>query len=230
MGFSAPLEEEIGLWNKKGKVIVVVKDFHFSSLHSAVEPLIIIIPRKQLESIYYRLLTIRFTPGTLHESMKHISERWDELIPDMPMDYYFVDEALNIHYRAERRMGSLFTYFTALAIFIACLGLFGLATFTAENKLKEVSIRKVLGASLGKIIIHLGKDFTKWVLIANVIAWPIAYLVMRRWLQNFAYQTNIGLEIFICSALVVFVIALFTVSYQIIKAAKTNPVDNLKYE
>ena len=230
MNFASPLAEEINLWGEKGKIIGVLNDFHFSSFHTAVEPLIVIIPGQQLENVYYRLITIRIIPETLQESVQFISEKWSELIPEIPLDYYFIDDTFDLHYRSEQRMGSIFKYFTVLSILIACLGLFGLISFIADNKLKEVSIRKVLGASIGKIIILLGKEFTKWVLLANLFAWPIAYLAMRRWLENFAYRTNIDFRIFIFSAIVVLVITLVTISYHVIKAARTNPVDNLKYE
>ena len=128
------------------------------------------------------------------------------------------------------KVGTVFNYFTILTIFIACLGLFGLSSFTAEQRTKEIGIRKVLGASVPEIIALLSKEFLKWIIIACVIACPISYLVMNSWLSNFASRINIGLDIFLFSAILALIIALVTVSYQAIKAATTNPVDSLKYE
>ena len=127
-------------------------------------------------------------------------------------------------------MSQIFSYFTFLAILIACLGLFGLASFTAEQRTKEIGIRKALGASVSEIIFLLSKEFTRWVLVANIIAWPLAYFAMNRWLQNFAYRINIGIGTFILAALLALVIALLTVGYQAIKAARANPVEALRYE
>jgi putative ABC transport system permease protein len=127
-------------------------------------------------------------------------------------------------------MRNLFLIFSILSIFVACLGLFGLAAFTAEERTKEIGVRKVLGASSTNILFLLSKEFAKWVLVANVIAWPVAYFVMNKWLQNFAYQTGVGLWPFILSAILALLIALFTVSYQSIKAAITDPVECLRYE
>ena len=124
----------------------------------------------------------------------------------------------------------MFSYFSLLAEFIACLGLFGLASFIAEQRTKEIGIRKALGATISSIVVLLTKEFTKWVLLPNIIAWPLAYLAMNQWLQNFAYRINIALGVFILAALLAFVIALLTVGYQAIKAAKANPVEALRYE
>jgi putative ABC transport system permease protein len=147
-----------------------------------------------------------------------------------PFEFRFVDDDFNLAYTNIERMGSLADVFTLVAIFIACLGLFGLASFTAEQRSKEIGIRKVLGASMPGIVVLLSKEFTKWVLIANVIGWPLAYLVMHRWLQNFAYRVEIGIEIFILSGLAALFIALLAVSYKTIKAATANPADSLRYE
>jgi len=127
-------------------------------------------------------------------------------------------------------MMQMFGYFSLLAIIIGCLGLFGLASFTAEQRTKEIGIRKVLGASLSNILVLLSREFTKWVLVANIIAWPIAYFSMNRWLDNFVYQVNIGWTVFVLAAILTFVIALLTVSYQSIKSALANPADSLRYE
>lgn len=128
------------------------------------------------------------------------------------------------------RLSRLFSIFTGIAIFIACLGLFGLASFTVEQRTKEIGIRKVLGASISGIVIILSKEYVKWIVLANVLAWPAAYVVMNQWLKNFAYRTDIGISTFFLSAVLALVIALLTVSYQSIKAALANPVESLRYE
>jgi len=133
-------------------------------------------------------------------------------------------------YTSEKRIETLIRYFSILSIFIACLGLFGLASFTAEQRIKEIGIRKALGASVSEIIFLLSKDFTKWIIVANIIAWPIAYLVMNSWLQNFAYRINIGMGTFVLAGALALIIALLTVGYQAVRAARANPVDALRYE
>ena len=211
--------------DKEGSIIGVVKDFHFHSLHEEIRPLILLIAPGWFADMYIKIKSenIPETVGFLEKTLKKFA-------PDYPFDYSFLDEDIDILYKTEQRVGSLVRYGTFLALLIACLGLFGLASFTAEQRTKEIGIRKVLGASLSNIALLLTKEFSRWVLIANVIAWPIAYFVMRKWLQNFAYRINIGVEVFFLSALVVLVITLITVSYQSIKAALANPADSLRYE
>jgi putative ABC transport system permease protein len=147
-----------------------------------------------------------------------------------PFEFNFIEEAVDRTYRNAERKGKLINNFTILAVFIACLGLFGLASFMAEQRTKEIGIRKVIGASVSNIISLLMKEFIKCVLIANTIAWPIAYYFMNRWLENFPYRSKLGLDIFIFSATLTCVLALLTVSYQSIKVATANPVDSLRYE
>jgi putative ABC transport system permease protein len=162
--------------------------------------------------------------------LQFLEKRWELLQPAFPFEYSFLDEAFDRQYRFEKKLSQIFTYFTFLAILIACLGLFGLASFSTEKRTKEIGIRKALGASVSEIILMLSKEFTKWVLAANVIAWPIAYFAMKQWLQNFAYRTEIGFSTFILAGVLAFVIALLTVGYQSIKAARANPVEALRYE
>jgi len=155
---------------------------------------------------------------------------WNRVNPEYPFDYHFLDEDFDRLYWDEQRLGKIFGYFTCLAIFIACLSLYGLVAFIAERETKEIGIRKVLGASIIGITAMLSKEFAKWVLLANVIAWPVAYFVMHMWLQNFAHRTSIRLWAFILSSILALVITLLTVSYQSFKAAVANPAESLKYE
>ena len=230
MGLESPVGEEISLWDRKGSIIGVVSDFHFGSFHQSIEPLLIILPSRRLQNLYLRLLSIRFRSGTLSGSMKYIADKWKAINPDMPYDYYFLNDALNTQYKAEQRMGILFRYFTILAIFIACLGLYGLTSISAEQKIKEIGIRKVLGASASNITVMLSKEFIKWVVLANFIAWPVAWYAMNKWLQNFAYRIHTGWGTFCLAGALALCIALFTVSFQAFRAARANPVDSLRYE
>jgi len=147
-----------------------------------------------------------------------------------PFEFSFLDTIYNDQYRNEKRVGRVFTIFTFFALFVACLGLLGLASFAAEQRTKEIGIRKVLGASVPGIILMMSREFTRWVLLANLIAWPIAYYIMHRWLQSFAYRSDIGFLVFILAGLIAIVIALLTVGFQAFKAATANPVDSLRYE
>jgi putative ABC transport system permease protein len=230
MGLESPVGEEISLWESKGSIIGVVSDFHFGSFHNSIEPLLIILPSERLQNLYLRLLSIRFRSGALQHSMQYIADKWKAINPDMPYDYYFLNDALNTQYKAEQRMGILFRNFSILAIFIACLGLYGLTSISAEQKIKEIGIRKVLGASASNITVMLSTEFIKWVLLANFIAWPVAWYAMNKWLQNFAYRIHTGWGTFFVAGALALGIALFTVSFQALRAARANPVDSLRYE
>jgi len=206
-------------------VIGVVKDFHFESLHKQISPLYIGYTSHAINS-----LSVRITTENIPKTLAFLREKIGQFDPHRPFEYTFLEESFDAQYRAEERLGRIFSYFSVLAIFVACLGLFGLASFTAEQRTKEIGIRKVLGASVSGIVVLLSKEFAKWVLIANAIAWPIAYFSLNKWLQSFAYRTNITVMTFIFAAAISFVIALFTVSYQALKAATANPVKSLRYE
>jgi putative ABC transport system permease protein len=155
---------------------------------------------------------------------------WEEFAPDYPFVYSFLDERLDSLYRGEQLMGTLFRWFSGLTIFIACIGLMGMASFTAEQRTKEIGIRKVLGASVFGIVGMLLREFSRWVIIANIIAWPVAYYFMNEWLKNFASRIDLGVWTFVLSGLAALAVALLTVSFQSIKAAAANPVDSLRYE
>ena len=164
------------------------------------------------------------------QSIEYIEKVWKKYASGYPSKYNFIDESLDRLYTSEKRIGKIFSYFSLLTVFIACLGLFGLASFLAEQRTKEIGVRKALGATISSIALLLTKEFIKWVLVANIIAWPIAYFASNKWLQNFAYRIDIGMGPFILAGVSAFVIALLTVGYQAIKAARANPVDALRYE
>ncbi|MFN2440310.1 MAG: ABC transporter permease, partial [Chitinophagaceae bacterium] len=163
-------------------------------------------------------------------NLDKLSGKWKEFAPSSPFDYSFLDAEFDALYHAEKRMGTVFTIFTVLSIFVACLGLFGLAAYTAERRTKEIGVRKVLGASVQGLVLLLSKDFVKLVLLAAVIAFPIAWWGMSKWLEDFAYRITIGWWVFIVAGIIALLIALFTVSFQAIKAAVKNPVKNLRVE
>jgi len=225
MRMESPIGKQLTKDGKQFKIVGVVKNYHFKSLHHKIEPLILLYRQKP-----GYILVAKIRPGNTPKTIRDIEKIWKNFEPGYPVIYRFTDELLNDLYTSEKRIETLFRYFSSLAIFIACLGLFGLASFTAEQRTKEIGIRKTLGASVSGIILLLSKEFTKWILVANIIAWPIAYIAMNRWLQNFAYRIDIGLGTFVLAALLALVIALLTVGYQAVKAAKANPVDALRYE
>ena len=228
MGFTDAIGKKILVPNsEEGLTIIgVVEDFHISSLHKEIEPIILLHPG----SAYDRYLAVRIQPQNVAATLEFIEAKWNEFSGDQPLEYFFMDSFFNNLHSSEQRIGQFFTIFAALAIFIACLGLFGLAAFTAEQKNKEIGIRKVLGASTSSIVSILLKQFTRWVLLANIIAWPIGYFIMKIWLQNFAYHIDMKVEYFLLSGLITLLIATTTVSYLAINAASKNPVNALNYK
>ena len=206
-------------------IIGVVRDFHTESLHKKIAPVFF-----EFAPSSSRYLSIQIRPDNIPNTMRYLEKTLNQIDPMLPFDYAFLDETFNRNYKAEEKLTEIFIYFALLAIFIACLGLFGLASFTTEQRTKEIGIRKALGASVSEIIFMLSKEFTKWVLLANIIAWPFAYFAMNRWLQNFAYRIRIGIDTFIIAAILAAGIALLTVIYQVLKAARANPVEALRYE
>jgi len=179
---------------------------------------------------WFSYLSVRIRPENISTTIDFVENKWHEFDPNRPFDYFFLDEIFDQMYRAEQQFGNTFVAFSVIAVVIACLGLFGLASFMAERRTKEIGIRKVLGASIINIVSQLSKDFTKWVIFANLIAWPVAFFVMNKWLQNFAYQVGLSLDTFLLAGVLALLIALLTVSFHAIKAAISNPVDALRHE
>ncbi len=207
-------------------VIGVVKDFHNGSLHEDIEPTIYLFQPDMNTEVF-----LRIKPNNVQETLTFLEKKWRELPTHLIFYYSFINTALEGGiYQQDQREGKIFTFSAILAIVLACLGLFGLASFTAERRIKEIGIRKVLGASVSKIVVLLGKDFSLLVLIANVLAWPIGYYVMYRWLQDFSYRINISWWTFILAGIMVFAISLLTISYHSLKASHTNPAETLRYE
>jgi putative ABC transport system permease protein len=210
---------------KKGKVIGVVKDFNFTSLHDNIKPLII-----HINPDWYWLVALRIQPDKISQALKEIETTWKGIVTDSPFKYSFLDEDFSKMYKEEQNMQSVLTLFTILSLFVACLGLFGLAAFTIKQRFKEIAVRKVLGATVSGITRLLSKEFLQLVLVAAAIAFPVAWWGMHKWLQNFAYHINIGWQLFAIAGIIILLIALLTVSYQSIKAAIANPVKSLRTE
>ncbi len=208
-----------------GQVIGVMKNFHMHSLRLKIEPLFL-----RLGSNWGATLSARIRAENIPAAIAHAEAVWKKYSTKYPFEYSFLDEEFNRMYKTEEKLSAIFGYFTGLAIFIACLGLLGLASFTAERRTKEIGIRKVLGASLGQLLFLLSRDFMKPVLLANVLAWPVVWYAMQQWLQGFAYRTDMGGNIFVLTALSSLTLALLTVSIKTIKAATANPVEALRYE
>ncbi len=206
-------------------IIGVTEDFNYYALKSKIQPVMMI-----LHSGYFKYISLTLNPGNLKEILSFVKKKWTELFPGRPFEYYFLDDHINSQFRSEEQLGTVFGIFTGLGIFIACLGLFGLSAFMAEQRTKEIGIRKVLGSSVSSVVVLLTKEFTKWVLLANLFAWPIAYFFMNKWLQDFAYRTSVGFLVFLLSTFMALVLALLTVSFQTIKVATANPVYSLRYE
>ncbi|AKD03808.1 ABC transporter permease [Pontibacter korlensis] len=208
-----------------GRIIGVAQDFHFESLHKEISPMVFMISNSQ----GYSNISVKVA-GDTKEALAHIEETWQEFLPKVPFSYQFMDDLYEKSYQDEAKKGQIFTIFSCIAIVIACLGLFGLASFTTVQRTKEIGVRKVFGASVSGIVALISKDFLKLVLFANLLAWPIAWYAMRKWLSDFAYRIDISTDIFLLATLVAFAVAMVTVSYQAIKAASSNPVDALRTE
>jgi len=232
-GVSDPIGKTIaypGGGNTKYRVIGVMKDFNFWSLYSPIEPFALFHTSSKSYMIPESYLVVRVRPDDLDGAIRRLESEWKSFVSATPFEYTFLDESLHAEYRSAYRLGQVFLIFAALTILIACVGLFGLAAFATERRTKEIGIRKVLGASVSSVVSLLSKDFLKLVLAANVIAWPVAYVVMNNWLQDFAYRIEIGWRVFALAGTLALFIALLTVSAQAIKAALANPVEALRYE
>jgi putative ABC transport system permease protein len=210
------------------EVIGVVKDFHFRSLKEKIEPMIIGYWYSPVDRIDY--FTAEISGSGIPATLKHLQSVGEKFDPQRPFEYNFLDERINDFYKSDKKFAELVNISTILAIFIASLGLLGLSLFTAQQKIKEVGIRKVLGATIPSVVFILTKEFFMILIVSFVISAPAAYYVMDKWLQNFAYRIDIGVAVFLISGILLLLIAVLTVSFQTIKAATANPVKSLRYE
>ena len=227
MGFEDPVGKLFSIWQYEGQIIGVVKNFHSRPLHNTIEPLVLTLAQQNWGPSY---VFLRIGPENISQTLDDLAKTWKKFAPNYPFDYLFLDEAFEQLYRTDQRTGTIFKYFAILAIFISCLGIFGLAAFTAEQRTKEIGIRKVLGASVSGIVSLISREFVMLLTLANVIAWPIAFFLMNRMLKSYAYRTGLSAWIFLMAGAMAYFIALLTVSFQAYKAARTDPARSLRYE
>ncbi len=228
LGWSDPVDRDLLHWGNKAwprKIVGVVKDFHMHSLHQPIMPLYI-----YLEPKVSQQLSIKIKGGDIPGTVAAIRKTWERFAEGFPFEYRFFDDIFDQAYRTEQRLGAMFSVFAGLAVLIACLGLIGLASFTAERKTKEIGIRKVLGASSSGVVVLLSREFMKWVVLANLIAWPVGYFALKSWLQSFAYRTSLTVPMFLGAGLAAFVIAAAVISLQTYRAASADPADSIRYE
>jgi len=226
IGYKDPIGKPLTFWRKKGVIVGVIKDFHFNSLRLPIQPLVI----RLMENRGWGSALIRIEKGKTEQVLAGLEKLCKEINPAFPFSHQFSDEEYQLLYTNEKVISQLSKYFAFLAIFISCLGLLGLAIFTAEQRTKEISIRKVLGASVGSVFSLLSKEFIVLVGVSLVIASPIAWWFMNNWLQDYAYRAPISWWIFALAAVLAILIALLTVSFQAIKAAVANPIKSLRSE
>jgi putative ABC transport system permease protein len=213
--------------NKNGPVVGILKDFNFASLHSEIEPLALFL---STNPNYFKFISIRLGKGNKHDQLNTVAKVFKDVLPGIPFEYSFLNQSFDNLYRTEMRLRTIVTIFTFIGTFIACLGLIGLVSISTEQRIKEIGIRKVLGASISNILILISKDFLLLVIISNVIAYPIAYYFTNNWLRDFAYKININVWFFLISGVLSLTIAFLTLSFKAMKAANANPVKSLRYE
>jgi len=228
MDMENPLGRKLTFWGREGEIIGIVKDFHHVSLHREILPHVFTIHPANYQALKH--IFIKINPANIEETISYIETTTQKYAPDFPFEFSFIDEGIGKLYKTERKLGTLITWFSIISIFISCLGIFGLTVFMSEQRTKEIAIRKVNGAVFRQLLFLLNRDLVGWILLALVIASPLAYYTMYRWLQHFAYRTGIGFGLFILSALIVLLIATITASSVVIRTASRNPADSLKVE
>jgi ABC-type antimicrobial peptide transport system permease subunit len=222
MGLGDPVGKR---FDDNGEIIGVVKDYHFSSLRDRIEPLALFCSPGRMHNI-----SVRISSQNIDNTMDYIKNVWAKVVPEFPFEYSFLDEDIDRMYTNDKRISEIFNYFAALTMFISCLGLLGLSSFIIERRKKEIGIRKVFGASIPDILGLISKEFIVLVAIANIIAWPAAFIIISRFLESYAYRIKIGFEAFLMSGAVALFIAAITISFQVVKSSLANPIDALKYE
>jgi putative ABC transport system permease protein len=225
MEMEEPIGKELKIWDSRGRIIGVVQDYNFESLHEKIIPMAM-----RIDPNGHYQACVRISPHNIPDSLAFLEQKWKEIYPEYPFMYRFLDDTIQNQYRSEQTTGKLVTIFTLLAIFISCLGIFGLSSYTAEQRTKEIGIRKILGASVSSVVRYVSKEFVILVLVANIVIWPLAYFLINQWLTSFAYRVDIALWTFVSTGISILLVSLLTVSWQIIRAATANPVDSLRYE
>jgi hypothetical protein len=228
LGMENPVGKRLKFWGIEGTIIGVIKNYHHVPLHREIMPHIFTINPRHYDAL--RFIFIKIQPQHIPETIAYIREKTNLLAVNNPFSYDFLDQEIAQLYRAEHTLGKILAYFAFLAIFISCLGIFALASFTAKQKTKEIGVRKVLGSSVSGIVLLLSRGFLRWVLLANLIAWPIGYIAMHKWLENFAFRTNMNLFVFLIAVFLSLVFAALPVIGHAVKAAVSNPIEALRYE
>jgi putative ABC transport system permease protein len=220
-----PVGKWLKVWDLDKRIIGVVKDYHFESLHSEIIPMAM-----RIDPRWHSQACVRIAPHRIQDTLAFLEAKWKQFYPEYPFEYRFLDDTLQSLYRTEHTIGEIVTTFTILALFISCLGIFGLSSYMAERRTKEIGIRKVLGASVSSVIQYLSKEFVQLVIIANVVVWPIAYFILNKWLQQFPYRISMEWWTFVLTGVFVLAVSLLTTGWQTIRAARTNSVNSLRYE
>jgi len=223
IGWREPVGKKLRFGDKDYEVVGIVEDFHFASLHSRIGPMALLFEKG-------RQLAVRIRPGDMVKTMGILRTVFEKNTHGQPFAFFFLDDAFDAQYRKEIRTGEIFKAFAGLAVLIACLGLFGLTSFNVARRTKEIGIRKILGASVSRLVLLLNQDFIRLVVVGNLLAWPLAYFVMSKWLENFAYRISIRPGIFLLSSVLSLVLALLVVGAKTVKAALVNPSETLRYE
>jgi len=226
-GLESPVGKMFSVWEDEGTIIGIVKNFNASSLHNRIGPVVFTLSQRHGS---HQFVFVKIRPNDIPKTIAFLQEKAESFAPNDLFQYRFLDEAFNRQYANDERRGEIYMYFTFLAIFVSCLGLFGMASFTAEQRTREIGIRKVLGASITNIITLISKDFLMLLVVSNVIAWPVAYYLMDKLLKNYAYRTGLALWVFAAAGMTAVMIALLTVLAKIVNAARSNPAESLKYE
>ena len=226
MGTDDAVGKQLKFGGTRGQIVGVMKDFNYQSLRSKIEPLAVWIwPDQYMGFIYFRI-----KPGNLHQEIAGLQKTWEKILPSYPFDYQFLDQEIDKMYRVEERTGSLLKYFSVLAILIACIGLFGLATYTIEQRTRELGLRKVLGASPASILILVSEEFMKLLIIASMISIPVSLFLLTKYLSNYGYHIHLSVWIFVIALLLTVLVAILAIFYQLISALRANPAKSLKYE
>ncbi len=223
LGPGSPIGKRFSFQGRTGTILGVMKDYFGGSLHEPIQPKVV-----KLEDGFF--VSVRLRPGSEARVMEFLGRAWKKFVPFRSFRYDFLDEKIDGYYKTERRIGKIFRVFAGLAVLIACLGLFGMAAYTAEQRTKEIGVRKTLGARTEGLVLLLTREFVQWVLLANLIAWPLAYLAGRLWLRGFAYKMILGPGVFLAASGLALVIALATVGYLAWKAASADPATSLRFE
>jgi putative ABC transport system permease protein len=230
MGLTNPVGQEFSLNGQWGRIVGVIKDTYFKDLHTKIEPQVFQLHKNMEQESSHSVLFLKIDGSDVPGTLKGIEKIWNRNNPGIQFEYSFLNEEYRMLYRSDLQIARLINVFALLAVFIACLGLFSQSTFAAENRTKEIGIRKANGAHVFDVLILLNRDFVRWIIIAFGFATPVAWFFMNKWLQNFAYKTELSYWIFALAGILALAIALFSVSWQSWKAATRNPVEALRYE